>query len=241
MNKKTALMASIGAVFLVSVLAIAPTAHAASLTGPQVQAVLGLLQAFNIPQATIDSVDAILHGGSAATHVRGPASAKVTVVEYCDTESPFCKVFHATMRDIYDAYQGSGDVAWEYRSFPLSKLYSNTDKEAQALECAAKLGGNAAFWRYIDDLYDTTPSENGLDPAELAGLAKRVGLPLATFNACTSSGAMAARVSAQYQEGLAAGVRGTPTSILLKAGSSKTLAGAQTYATVKAAIDALIK
>jgi len=50
---------------LALVLVPAP-AHASGLTQPQINAVLGLLSAFNVPQATIDNVRIILNGGSAA-------------------------------------------------------------------------------------------------------------------------------------------------------------------------------
>jgi hypothetical protein len=39
----------------------APQAHAAALTEPQIQAILNLLEAFNVPQAEIDNVEQILH------------------------------------------------------------------------------------------------------------------------------------------------------------------------------------
>ncbi len=39
----------------------APRAHAAALTEPQIQAILNLLAAFNVPQAEIDNVEGILH------------------------------------------------------------------------------------------------------------------------------------------------------------------------------------
>ncbi len=39
----------------------APRAHAAALTEPQIQAILNLLAAFNVPQVEIDNVESILH------------------------------------------------------------------------------------------------------------------------------------------------------------------------------------
>jgi hypothetical protein len=39
----------------------APKAQAAALTEPQIQAILNLLAAFNVPQAEIDNVETILH------------------------------------------------------------------------------------------------------------------------------------------------------------------------------------
>jgi hypothetical protein len=38
-----------------------PRVHAATLTEPQIQAILNLLMAFNVPQATITNVSNILH------------------------------------------------------------------------------------------------------------------------------------------------------------------------------------
>jgi hypothetical protein len=38
-----------------------PQAHAAALTESQIQAILNLLEAFNVPQAEIDNVEQILH------------------------------------------------------------------------------------------------------------------------------------------------------------------------------------
>ncbi len=218
---------------------------AASLTEPQIQAILGLLQAFDVPQATIENVNTILHGNSSSTaaprHIRGLVNAKVVLVEYCDTESPFCKTFHSTMRDVYDTYERS-ELAWEYRSFPLSQIFSKSEKEARALECAADLGGNDAFWEYTDKLYDITPSDNGLDPAKLSTIATGIGLSRSAFEKCLVDETLAPRVQRQYNEGIMAGVQGTPSTLLIKGGSSsKLLNGAQPLGAMKAAIDALLQ
>lgn len=45
---------------------LAPRAHAASLTEPQIQSILSLLTAFGVDQATIINVDGILHGTATA-------------------------------------------------------------------------------------------------------------------------------------------------------------------------------
>ena len=78
-------------------------------------------------------------------HIRGDINAPVKIVEYSDTECPFCKRFHTTMQEVYNEYGKTGKVAWVYRHFPLDQLHSKARKEAEATECAAELGGNDKF------------------------------------------------------------------------------------------------
>ena len=46
-------------------------------------------------------------------HLVGSDTAKITIVEYTDTECPFCKSFHETMKTLMKQYNGK--IAWEYR------------------------------------------------------------------------------------------------------------------------------
>lgn len=96
-------------------------------------------------------------------HIRGERDAKLLMVEYSDTECPFCKSFDATARQVIEKYGPAGDVAWVYRHFPITSLHHKAPKEAEALECAAEAGGNEAFWAFSDQLYGRTNSNNSLD------------------------------------------------------------------------------
>ena len=87
---------------------------------------------------------------TATDHIVGSRSAALVIVEYSDTECPFCKVFHSTMKEVVSTY--GGEVAWVYRHFPIAQLHAKAAKEAEATECANELGGNQAFWKYIDKL-----------------------------------------------------------------------------------------
>lgn len=109
-------------------------------------------------------------------HVLGNPNADVLIIEYSDTECPFCKQFHETMHQVMDQYGKDGKVAWVYRHSPIDQLHPKARKEAEALECANEQGGNDAFWKYADKLFEITPSNNGLDAAQLPVIAAMIGL-----------------------------------------------------------------
>ncbi len=190
-----------------------------------------------------------------ADHILGNPAAPIKIVEYSDSSCPFCKMFHPTMEKIMEEYGNDGKVAWVYRHFPLDKpgsrsdggiLHPNAGTEAQAMECAASLGGNDAFWKFTNRLYAITPAvtpqtPDGLDPKQLPEIAKFAGLDVISFNECLSSGRFKDAVESDYQSGLAAGVNGTPFAIIVTdSGKQVPLNGAQPYATLKSAIDTIL-
>lgn len=179
---------------------------------------------------------------TAKDHIRGNPNAEVIIVEYSDSECPFCKRFHETMRQVMSEYGANGKVAWVYRHFPLDSLHANARGEAVALECANELGGNDAFWKYADRLFEITPSNDGLSPTELPKIATFVGLDAAVFSRCTSSGRYDTHVEADVQNAGATGGNGTPWSIIVtKSGKKYPLSGAQPYESVKQAIELALK
>ncbi|MEK7135265.1 MAG: DsbA family protein [Patescibacteria group bacterium] len=173
-------------------------------------------------------------------HYFGSRSAKVVIVEYSDTECPFCKVYHNSLNQIMRDYDGK--VAWVYRHLPIPQLHAKATKEAEATECVAELGGNTAFWQYLDKIFETTNSNDSLDPAQLPILAKSVGIGEAAFNSCLSSGKYTEAVQASATEGFASGARGTPFSLIMIDGKQVgTINGAEPLVSVKAKLDALLK
>jgi protein-disulfide isomerase len=174
-------------------------------------------------------------------HVRGDLSkAKIALVEYSDYECPFCKSFHPTLQDVVKKY--GTDVAWIYRYFPLS-FHQNAEKEAEAAECIAQLGGNTAFWNFSDKIYErTTSNGTGFALTALGPLAKEVGVDQKKFQDCLDSGKNAKLVADEQAGGEAAGISGTPGTILItKEGKTDMVNGAQSLSTVEGQIDALLK
>lgn len=146
-------------------------------------------------------------------HILGSMSAPLIIVEYSDTECPYCKVFHNTLHALVSQY--SGQLAWVYRQLPIPQLHALAMDEAEATECVAELGGNTAFWSYLDKIFATTNSNDSLDPTELPRLAGTVGVDVKAFNDCLSSNKYEEVVKKSIEEGYKAGVRGTPTSFII--------------------------
>ncbi len=191
------------------------------------------------PQAGLKS-DVVFKAVSADDHILGSQSAKIVIVEYADIDCPFCQRFHPTMHKIVNEYKG--DVAWVYRHFPLDSIHPQARKKAEATECAATLGGSNGFWKYLDRIFEARPTNGHSDPEELYNIADYVGLDKEAFKTCLDSGQYAKRVEEQYQSGLKAGVQGAPHSFILKKGKQVGfIQGAESFESVRAKIDALLK
>jgi protein-disulfide isomerase len=173
-------------------------------------------------------------------HILGNPSAPVKVVEYMDLECPHCKVFNTTMHQIMDFYGQSGKVAWVQRPFPLAQIHSKAPQEAHAAECAAEQGGDTAYFAYADKVFEVTPSDNGLDLAQLPKIAEQIGLNVAAFNSCMSSGKFNEKITASYAEAIKAGGQGTPFTVIMVGTDTVVLNGAQPYDSMRAAIDSVL-
>lgn len=185
---------------------------------------------------------------TSADHILGDMNtADVVVVTYTDFECPYCQRFHPVVQQAVAAYQGK--VAWVYRHWPILTRHPLAQKEAEASECAAELGGNEAFWKYVARIFEVSPTNNGLDPAELPNIAVAVGLPRPAFESCLASGKYAAKVTAEANDAITAGGEGTPYSVVVtKSGKFYTIPGAfpltsadPSQPSVKAVLDEALK
>lgn len=188
----------------------------------------------NIEEVTVNPV-------TAADHILGNPNAPVMIIEFSDTECPFCKVFHNTLHRIINEYGATGKVAWVYRQFPIASLHKKSHKEAVATECANELGGNDAFWKYLDLVFARTQSDDSLDPAELPKIAKDVGLDVSKFNTCLSSTKYDNVILQDSQDAVRSGADGTPHVVIISStGEKVSIKGSQSYETMKAVVEAAI-
>ena len=167
-------------------------------------------------------------------HIRGAKNAKVTLIEYSDFECPFCKQHEATMQQVLKDYPN--DVRLVYRNYPLS-FHQNAMKEAEAAECVSELGGQDAYWKFHDQIFArTTSNGTGFALDQLGPLAKEVGVDQTAFQKCLDSDKYVAAINQSEQDGVAAGVQGTPGTFV----NGTMVEGAVPYSQFKTMIDAIL-
>lgn len=137
------------------------------------------------------------------SHVFNDVQSPVTFVEFGDLECPACAAAYPTVRDLRTQY---GDrVRFVFRQYPLPQIHPFALKAAEASECAAQQG---KFWEYVDRAY----SANGdLAVPSLERYAGDLGLNAREFHQCLSTDATLPVVERDQADGLALGVRATPT------------------------------
>ena len=194
----------------------------------------------NVPSTTDSTKVTARAYDPAVDHILGNPNAAVKVVEYMDLECPHCKEFNTTMHQIMDYYGPSGNVAWVQRSFPLG-IFSKSTQEATAAECAASLGGNTAYFKFVDQIFAITPSENNLDLSKLPALATQTGLDVNKFNQCLQGGQFTKKIQDSHDEAIAAGAQGTPFILIMVGTDAVKLQGNQPYDSMRSAIDAVLQ
>ena len=164
-------------------------------------------------------------------HSLGAEDAPVVLIEWSDYQCGFCQRFKMeTEPQIIKNYVETGKVRFVYKHFPLDSIHPQATPAALASECAGEQG---KFWEYNDKIFANTQS---LNTANYRLWAKDLGLNEGMFNTCLDTQKYLDRVKSDMQEGLAAGVRGTPGFLL----NGKLISGAQPYAVFQAEIEAAL-
>lgn len=132
--------------------------------------------------------------------MRGNPSAPVMIVEFSDYQCPYCRQAETTVKDLLKKY---GDkVSLSYRDFPLNN-HPHARLAAEASRCAGEQG---KFWEYHDQLF----SASDLQRPALVEYARSLKLDAKQFESCIDGGKYKAEVERDLQDGMQAGVSGTP-------------------------------
>lgn len=136
-----------------------------------------------------------------AARVRGNPKAPVMIVEFADFQCPYCQAVEPTLDAVYAKYKD--EVAIAFRDLPLTQIHPFAQGAAEAARCAGEQG---KFWEYHDLLF----KDRRLDTNGLLDEARALKLDDKQFQSCLTSGKYKPQVQADAQDGMRAGVSGTP-------------------------------
>jgi protein-disulfide isomerase len=136
-------------------------------------------------------------------HIRGSATALVSLVEYGDYECPACGAAFPVVEELQRVL---GDrLRFVFRHFPLTQIHPHAQGAAEAAEAA---GAQEMFWEMHATLFT---HQHALDGAHLIRYASSIGLDPASFVYALNGRAYEKRVREDFLSGVRSGVNGTPT------------------------------
>src|SRR5918994_3947050 len=106
----------------------------------------------------------------ARDHVRGPADARVTLVEYGDFQCPYCGDAYPVVQELVERY--GDNLRFVFRHMPLADLHPRAPAAAEAAEAAAAQG---RFREMHDRLFEAHRRLEDADLKRYAGEAARDG------------------------------------------------------------------
>jgi protein-disulfide isomerase len=139
---------------------------------------------------------------TSADHIRGPADAPVTVVEYGDYECPHCGLAHPIVKALQKQF--GNQLRFVFRHFPLQQVHPHAESAAESAEFA---GTHGRFWEMHDGIYE---NQDQLGLPLLFALAGVLELSESGLRHALVSGQFAPIVRSHFLGGVRSGVNGTP-------------------------------
>ena len=144
---------------------------------------------------------------------RGPAQAKVTIVEFSNFQCPYCVKSWAKMKELLEKYPQ--DIKYVFKQFPLRGKTSDLPELAAATQAV----NNEAFWAVHDFFFSEEGQgliNKGKDVLKhkIEEILKEKGFDVKTFQTALASGKGKSRLEEDAAAGKKIGVRGSPTAII---------------------------
>jgi len=145
---------------------------------------------------------------TANSPAKGPADAKITLIEFSDFQCPHCRQLAESLKDMESRHP---DVRIVFKNFPLEQIHPWAMTAALAARCAFQHSPDA-FWKVHDAIFaqqDLLDADNAWD--KLSGLATSAGLQPDGFRTCIADPATKQAVESDRQLGLSLKITSTPT------------------------------
>lgn len=206
----------------------------------------GLILAIAIFVVRVRSAAEIPNGGEPSAvrpvtptdHLVGNPEASVVIIEYSDIDSEHGKALHATIAQLMTEYGPNNTVAWVYRHFPMTTIHAYSLRHAVAAECASSLGGQDAFWRFIDLANTIAPGALELNPKDYPSILRQLGIEEKAFEECLTAGKFTDKVREDAHNALESGAEGAPYVVILVKGANPIgINGSLPYEAMKQVLD----
>jgi protein-disulfide isomerase len=139
---------------------------------------------------------------AAGAPFKGAADAPVAIVVFTDFQCPYCARIVPVLNEVLEKNKGKAKLV--FKNFPL-----NTHQFARKAAAAALAAGKQGkFWELHDRLFQ---NYNRLNDQVVQEQAQQLGLDMQKFEKDMNDPQIQQAISQDYQDGIKAGVRGTPT------------------------------
>ncbi len=132
----------------------------------------------------------------------GPADAPVTIVEFSDFQCPYCGRVQSLLDQVLE--KNPETVKLVFKHFPLSSHRFSLPAAVASMAAHRQ----QKFWPFHDQLF---ANYNQLSEQKIEEIAQEMGFEQEAFNKMLQDPALLEQIKRDYQQGVAAGVRGTPS------------------------------
>lgn len=138
---------------------------------------------------------------------RGSNSKNLMLVEFADLECPHCKEAAPTMDHLATDFPNARIV---FENFPLTTVHPAAEKAAEYGVCVAQEKGNAAFFQFVQAVFDNQGGLTSNADETLKDAATKAGANPAIVAACAETPAAKTAVENSVKLGQDIGVDQTP-------------------------------
>jgi protein-disulfide isomerase len=155
------------------------------------------------------------------TYGKGNANAKVVITEYSDYQCPFCARFTLDQLPLLqNDYLETNKVRFIFKDYPIPN-HKYAQMEAQATYCAGEQNEDF-FWKMHVSLFE---NQKDITKEDLIARAESMGVNSNVFRSCLETEKYKNLVLRNRQDGIKAGVTGTPTLFI----NDQKITGIQPY------------
>lgn len=174
----------------------------------------------------------------------GSEDAPVQLIAFESPQCPSCRLFHvprnggeSTFDRIVESYVNTGKVRYVEKTFFIGEPWE--ERAASAQKCAWHRS-EPSFFNLTHSIYAEAQGTyfSSLPDSYLENFAAREGFDVGAFMTCVNQDKYRHEIEQDVQDGMRAGVRGTPNFFIIAPDGTRTLiSGAQPYATFRDAIE----